>query len=94
MKKGVSLHPSCSPQGAAHEPYFFFAAFLTAAFGFAAAFVAVFAGAFATGFFAFFFATIGISVTPWLRVKAHRAPSDRYILVSLRLQRNISRETK
>lgn len=90
MKKGVSLHPSCSPQGAACESYFFFAAFLTAAFGFAAAFVA----GFAAGFFAFFFATIGISVTPWLRVKAHRAPSDRYILVSLRLQRNISRETK
>jgi hypothetical protein len=61
---------------------------LTAAFGFAAAFVAVFAA----GFFAFFFATIGISVTPWLRVKAHRAPSDRYILVSLYLQRNISRQ--
>jgi hypothetical protein len=90
LTKGVSLHPSCSPQGAAREPYFFFAAFLTAAFGFAAAFVA----GFAAGFFAFFFATIGISVTPWLRVKAHRAPSDRYILVSLRLQRNISRQAK
>lgn len=74
------------PARAANGNYFFFAAFLTAAFGFAAAFVAVFAA----GFFAFFFATIGMSVTPTLRVKAHRAPSDPYILVRLCMQRNIS----
>jgi Flp pilus assembly protein TadB len=48
--------------------YFFFA-FLTAAFGFAAAFVAV------AGFFAFFFATIGIAVTPSLHRKTHPASS-------------------
>ena len=52
--------------------YFFFA-FLTAAFGFAAAFVEVFAAV--AGFLAFFFATIGIAVTPSLHRKTHLASS-------------------